>query len=160
MAEVTETQLPGVGVRYEFTTADGQRVGVLSHRGGRREILVYDRRDPDAATGVLQLSTEDTRTLSELLGASQVAAGIAAAQQQIEGLAIDWLPLPPGSAFIGSTIGDGQFRTRTGVSIVAVVRGATSVPAPEPEFRFEAGDVAVAVGTPEGLAQLRDLFRG
>jgi len=160
MAEVTETQLPGVGVRYEFTTADGQRVGVLSHRGGRREILVYDRRDPDAATGLLQLSAGDTQTLSELLGASQVAAGIAAAQQQIEGLAIDWLPLPPGSSFVGSTIGDGAFRTRTGVSIVAVVRGATSVPAPEPEFRFEAGDVAVAVGTPEGLAQLRDLFRG
>jgi TrkA domain protein len=160
MAEVTETQLPGVGVRYEFTTADGQRVGVLSHRGGRREILVYDRRDPDAATGLLQLSAEDTQTLSELLGASQVAVGIAAAQQQIEGLAIDWLRLPQGSAFVGSTIGDGAFRTRTGVSIVAVVRGHTSVPAPEPGFRFEAGDVAVAVGTPEGLAQLRDLFRG
>jgi TrkA domain protein len=160
MAEVTETQLPGVGVRYEFTTADGQRVGVLSHRGGRREILVYDRRDPDAATGLLQLSAEDTQTLSELLGASQVAVGIAAAQQQIEGLAIDWLRLPPGSAFVGSTIGDGAFRTRTGASIVAVVRGSTSVPAPEPEFRFEADDVAVAVGTPEGLAQLRDLFRG
>ena len=159
MAKVTETQLPGVGVRYEFTTEDGHRVGVLSHRGGRREILVYDRRDPDRATGVLQLSGEDTRTLSELLGASQVTVGIAAAQQQIEGLAIDWLRLAPGSSFVGSTIGDGEFRTRTGVSIVAIVRGGTTVPAPGPEARFEAGDVAVAVGTPEGLGQLRDLLK-
>lgn len=159
MTEVTETQLPGVGVRYEFTTSDGQRVGVLSHRGGRREILAYDQRDPDAARTVLYLSADDTRTLSELLGASQVTAGIAAAQQQIEGLAIDWLRIPPGSSLVGSTIGDGAFRTRTGVSIVAIVHGDTTVPAPGPEYRFDAGDVAVAVGTPEGLGQLRDLLR-
>jgi TrkA domain protein len=159
MAEVTETQLPGVGVRYEFTTSDGQRVGVLSHRGGRREIFVYDRRDPDAASTLLQLSADDTRTLSELLGASQVTTGIAAAQQQIEGLAIDWLRIPPESRFVGTTIGDGAFRTRTGVSIVAIVHGDTTVPAPGPEYRFEAGDFAVAVGTPEGLGQLRNLLR-
>lgn len=158
MAEVTETQLPGVGVRYEFTTSDGQRVGVLSHRGGRREILVYDRRDPDAASTLLHLSADDTRTMSELLGASQVTAGIAVAQQQVEGLEIDWLRIPAKSRLVGSSIGDGAFRTRTGVSIVAIIHGDTSVPAPGPEYRFDAGDVAVAVGTSEGLGQLRDLL--
>ncbi len=159
MAEVTETQLPGVGVRYEFTTTEGERVGVLSHRGGRREVLVYDRRDPDAASTLLHLSADDTRTLSELLGASQVTAGIAAVQQQIEGVAIDWLQIGPGSRFTDSTIGEGAFRTRTGVSIVAIVRGDTTVAAPGPEFRFAAGDVAVGVGTPEGLGELRKLLR-
>lgn len=159
MAEVTETQLPGVGVRYEFTTTEGERVGVLSHRGGRREVLVYDRRDPDAASTLLHLSADDTRTLSELLGASQVTTGIAAVQQQIEGVAIDWLRVAPESRFAGSTIGEGSFRTRTGVSIVAIVRGDTTVAAPGPEFRFAAGDVAVGVGTPEGLGELRELLR-
>lgn len=158
MAEVTETQLPGVGVRYEFTTSEGERVGVLSHRGGRREILVYDRRDPDAASTLLHLSADDTRTLSELLGASQVTAGIALAQQQVEGLEIDWLRIPGKSRFVGSSIGDGEFRTRTGVSIVAIIHGDTSVPAPGPEYRFDAGDIAVAVGTSDGLGQLRDLL--
>jgi K+/H+ antiporter YhaU regulatory subunit KhtT len=32
------------------------------------------------------------------------------------------------------------------------------VPAPGPEFAFEAHDVVVAVGTPDGLAQLRSLL--
>ena len=36
MPEVRETLLPGVGVRHEFTTASGERVAVLTHRGGRR----------------------------------------------------------------------------------------------------------------------------
>ena len=40
MPEVRETMLPGVGVRHEFETADGERVAVLTHRGGRRELAV------------------------------------------------------------------------------------------------------------------------
>jgi TrkA domain protein len=158
MAEVTETQLPGVGVRHDFTTADGERVGVLTHRSGRREILVYSAIDPDQGMTVLHLSATDTRTLAELLGSSQVSEAVIAVQQQVEGLAIDWINVPAHSRFVGSTIADGRFRTRTGASVIAVLRGATTIPAPEADFVFEAGDVVVGVGTPEGLTELRVLL--
>ena len=55
--------------------------------------------------------------------------------------------------------GDGQFRTKTGSSIVAVIREGDTTPAPGPEFEFRSRDVAVAVGTVEGLATLRDVMR-
>ena len=158
MPEVSETPLPGVGVRHEFTTVDGERVAVLTHRTGRREIAVYDRRDPDACTTVLHLSHDDTRTLAELLGASPVSEAVAAVQQRLEGLAIDWVAVPAGSRFVGSTIAEGAFRSSTGASIVAIVRGTTTLPAPGPDERFEGGDVVVAVGKPEDLAKLRDLL--
>ena len=35
------------------------------------------------------------------------------------------------------------------------MRDDQPVPAPGPEFEFAAGDTIVAVGTPEGLAELR-----
>ena len=158
MAEIAETQLPGVGVRHEFTTSSGERVGVISHRSGRRELIVYDRQDPDRSTSVLNLSPDDTRTLSEILGTSHVSATVAAVQQQLEGVAIEWLTVPHGSRFAGATIADGQFRTRTGSSVVAVIRGDLTIPAPGPELRFEGGDIAVAVGTPRGLEELRTLL--
>ena len=160
MADVTETVLPGVGVRHEFTTEEGDRVGVLVHRGGRREVLLYDERDPDSCYASLTLTSEEARTIAELLGASQVSTAVTAVQQQIEGLAIEWLEVDDGSPAVGSTIGQGMYRTRTGASIVAVVRGDTSVPAPDPEFAFAAGDVVVAVGTTDNLTQLRSLLRG
>lgn len=158
MPDVGETQLPGVGVRHEFTTATGERLALLTHRSGRRELAIYDRDDPDACTTVLHLSPDDTRTLAELLGVSQVSEALVAVQQQVEGLVIDWLTVAPGSRFAGATIADGQFRTQTGASIVAVVRGDTTIPAPGPETRFEAGDVVVAVGTADGLSRLRHLL--
>jgi TrkA domain protein len=147
-----------VGVRHEFITADGDRVAVLTHRTGRREIAVYDRDDPDAGTTVLHLNPDDTRTLAELLGASPVAEAVASVQQLLDGLAIDWVTVPSGSRAVGQTIGEGAYRTRTGASIVAVLRHQATIPAPGPDHRFEGGDVVVAVGTTEGLAQLRHLL--
>jgi TrkA domain protein len=158
MAEVSETKLPGVGVRHDFVTEDGDRVGVIVHRTGRREIVVYDSDDPDACSPMLDLSSSDTRVLGELLGASQVVEALGAVQHEIDGLAIEWFQLPGTSTAVGSTIRAGQYRTHTGASIVAVVRGDVTVPAPPPEFELAAGDTAVAVGTTDGLERLRGLL--
>lgn len=160
MAEVYETKLPGVGVRHDFVTEDGDRVGVIVHRTGRREIVVYDSDDPDACSPMLNLTAADTRIMGELLGASQVVEAVGAVQHEIDGLSIEWIPLVDSSPAVGGTIEDGAYRTRTGASIVAVVRIDTTVPAPTPDYRFVAGDTAVAVGTTEGLARLRDLMTG
>ena len=137
----------------------GQDVGVLVHHDGRREILVYDTDDRDACTSLVKLTESDTRTLGELLGASRVTEAVAAVQQAVEGLAIEWVEVADGSDAAGTTIGDGAYRTRTGASIVAVIRDDESIPAPGPEFAFAPGDVVVAVGTQEGLAALRGLLR-
>ncbi len=158
MSEVRETMLPGVGVRHEFETSDGERVAVLTHRGGRRELAVYSRVDPDASSTVLHLSADDARTLAELLGSTHVSEAVAAVRQQVEGLAIEWLTLDASSLFVGTSIADGQFRTQTGASIVAILRGTETIPAPGPDERFAASDVLVAIGTPHGLVQLRALL--
>lgn len=153
MAEVEETQLPGLGIRYEFRTARGSRLVVVHHRTGRRELLVYDRDDPDTCREIVALDPDDSRTLAELLGGSRVAEQLEHLQE-VEGLAIDWLPIPSTSPFAGGTIGDTEARTRTGVSIVAVIRGEDAVPAPGPDFGLLADDTLLVVGTPRGIEAL------
>ena len=157
MAEVTETALPGVGVRHEFTASSGKRIAVVSHRGGWQDIVVYGEDDPDACSTVLRLDADDAQTLAELLGAVHIAEALVALQR-VQGLALDWFTVPEGSTAVGRTIGEGRYRTHTGASVVAVIRGSTTVPAPGPDFVFEAGDVAVAIGTTDSLARLRELL--
>lgn len=153
MADVEETKLPGLGIRYEFLTGRGSRVGVIHHRTGRRELLLYDQADPDTVRNVIALDPDDCRTLAELLGGSRVAEQLEHLQQ-VEGLAIDWLPIPSNSPFAGATIGDTEARRRTGVSIVAVLRGDQAFPAPGPDHPLEAGDTLLVVGTPRGIEAL------
>ena len=160
MSDVEETILPGVGVRFEFRTSEGDRIGVLHRRaGGRRELLIYDREDPDTCREVVELDEEDSHTLAELLGGSRVAQHLMRLQQSVQGLGIDWLPVLPSSPFVGRTIGDTAARTRTGVSVVAVLRGDAAHPAPGPDVELAAGDTLVVVGTPRGIEALSVLLR-
>lgn len=159
MAVIREVPLPGIGVRYEFVTDDGARVGVIHHRTGERELVIYEAQDPDTGHDLLRLGAEDARTLAELLGVSQVAKDLAELEQDVEGLAIDRLPLAASSPYAGRTIGDTGARTRTGVSIVAVLRESAAFPAPGPDFGLEAGDILVVVGTPRGIEELAVLLR-
>lgn len=160
MPEVTETELPGFGVRYEFTTGDGRQVGVLVHRSGRRDLLVYDEDDPDRCAESVPLDGESSQLLAELMGGTKVTERLGAMRQDIEGLVVEWLPLEAGSSAAGRTIGDLEIRSRTGVSVVAIVRGELAVPAPGPEEPLREGDVVVAVGTAAGTEQVRDLLHG
>lgn len=159
MSEIDEVKLPGVGVRYEFETADGARIGVVSHRSGLREVYSARPDDPDEFRRVLGLSADDARTLAELLGASRVSEQLAELQQRIEGLAIDWLPVRSDSPYAGRPVGETRMRARTGVSVVAIVRGDDAVPAPGPDARVESGDFLVVVGTARGIEDAVALLR-
>lgn len=155
---ITSTSLPGVGVRYDVPLGSGARLGVLAHRSGRRELFVYGVRDPDAVAAEVVLTPEEGKVVADLLGGTELVESLATLQQQVEGLAIDWIELPPGSAFVDRTIADAEVRSRTGVSIVAVLRDEEAHPAPGPAFRFSAGDTAVVVGTPQGIATAASLL--
>jgi hypothetical protein len=65
---VKKIPLPGIGIRYDFVTGDGARVGVVHLRSGVRELVLFEREDPDTSHNLLRLSAEDSRTLAELLG--------------------------------------------------------------------------------------------
>jgi TrkA domain protein len=159
LPRIEESALPGVGVRYEFNTDDGRRIGVVHHRTGRRELFVCEPDDTDAAVVNMSLSDEESHALSEALGGSTVVANLANLQQQVEGLAIDWLSIAPGSPYAGKTIADARIRTRSGVSVVAVLRSGETFPSPDPSFAIEPGDTLVVVGTPDGIKQTQEILR-
>lgn len=156
--EINETPLPGLGIRYDFRTSGGHQVAVVAHHMGRRDLVIYDSDDPDMGRDAISFTEEEAGDLAEVLGAARIAGPLMDIQHRIEGLAIDWLTIRPESPYVGRPMGDTQARTRTGASIVAVVRGEDAFPAPRPDFVFDANDVLVVVGTPEGIRVLQQIL--
>jgi TrkA domain protein len=155
---VNEVLLPGVGIRYEFATRAGERIGLVARRDGRMELGVYDRDDPDVCTQLLTLTAVEADTLAELLGAPRIAERFADLSREIPGLASAQLQVPAGSRYDGRTLGETKARRRTGASIVAVVRGDQVVASPAPAQALRAGDTLVVVGTEEGIAGVREIL--
>lgn len=158
--EVFETPLPGVGSRYEFTTAAGDHLAIVARRDRRRNLVVFDRHDPDAARTSVDLSGEEAAVLVELLGGTKLTERIADLRHEVEGLAIEWVTMPERGGLTDRTIGDGRIRTVTQASVVAVIRGAVSIPGPGPEFRFLAGDVVLVIGSAASVAAASSVLCG
>jgi TrkA domain protein len=159
MAKIKETPLPGVGVRHDFVTKAGDRLGTITHRSGRRDLLFYNREDPDACSKVVRLEEEESHALTELLGASPVTESLEKFQQSLGGLTIDWLPITPVWSCTSCEVQHTKLREQTGVVIVGVVREGQVIPAPEWDYRLKPGDMAIVVGTPEGIAQAQSLLQ-
>jgi len=156
MAAISETPLPGIGVRLEFTSRGGQPIGVVVRRDGDRDLLVYSREDPDACKLTLHLEPEDVAALIDALGGSAVVARQQESlRQSLEGIDLEWVQIPDGGAAAGHTIAESALRRSTGASIVSVIRGQEVITSPGSDFTIEAGDTVVLVGSPAALAQGR-----
>jgi TrkA domain protein len=120
--DVNVTPLPGIGVQQDFATRSGRRVGVITYRDGRSELLVFRLDDPDAVLVSTPLTGEEAGTLASLLGAPRLVEHIAEQHRDLTGIETHQLAILPDSPFVGRTLGDTALRSRSGASVVAVLR--------------------------------------
>lgn len=159
MGHLEETRLPGIGKRVEFFTDDDRRMGVVQHHTGRREVFVCQPDDPDTTDVVVTLSEDDAHSLVEALAIVSVTEDTGDRSYEVEGLIFEWFDVDPTSPVAGRSIGESRIRTRTGASVVAVIRQPRAVPAPEPDFVIEPEDTLMVAGTAEGIDKVRDLLQ-
>jgi TrkA domain protein len=155
--EINEVLLPGIGLRYEFVTRAGVGVGLVALRSGDFELVQYDAEDPDRATSSLRLDDQEADAIAQILGAPRIAERFADLTREVPGLAAGQVEVKAGSRFVGRPLGDTRARTRTGASIVAIVRDDSVVASPGPEEPLAAGDILVVIGTERGLADVNEL---
>ncbi len=158
MVNVEVTPLPGIGTRQDFVARAGRRIGVITYRDGRYELIISREDDPDACIASIPLTVDEAGALAGLLGAPQIVADLRRKNEGLTGVHTKQLSLLHGSPFDGRTLGDTQLRTRTAVSVVAVVRAGTVHPSPTPDFVLGGGDALITVGTTEGLAKAADVL--
>ncbi|MEV3987368.1 cation:proton antiporter regulatory subunit [Streptomyces sp. NPDC049837] len=158
--DVTEVLLPGVGIRYEFTNHEGDRVGVVAGRTGDFELVVYGRGDPDEGRPLVRLNSEEADAVAEILGAPRIAERFADLTREVPGLRSGQVEVRSSSPFAGQPLGRTRARTRTGASIVAIVRGEDVIASPTPGETLQAGDVLVVIGTREGIAGVDRIVQG
>ncbi|MFT4219971.1 MAG: cation:proton antiporter regulatory subunit [Microbacterium sp.] len=148
---IEKVDLPGIGVRNDLVTESGNRLGVVSFRDGERVLAIYDADDPDACRYSIPITEDEAEALADMFGASVAITRLTKLSDETDGLYTEKIKLGGDSPFAGKTLGDTKMRTRTHVSIVALLRDRKVIPSPTPAEPLVAGDIIVAVGTRNGL---------
>lgn len=154
---VYESEIPGVGRKFELELDEGARLVVLLHHDGRRE--VFRRAGPEAdSEKLVDLPARTARRLGAILqGATFETVDVEDLEVPLGEAIIEWVEVVADSTLVGNSLDDVHLRQETGVSVLAVQRGAETIPNPDPDVRLEAGDVLVALGTREEQAALAAL---
>ncbi|WP_135854260.1 cation:proton antiporter regulatory subunit [Halorussus salinus] len=155
---VYETDLPGVGRKFEYEIDGEDRLVVLIHHDGKRE--VFRRPSPEADSEKLfELSDQQAREFGTLLeGAYFQPVDLERAQVPLGDELIEWHDVGADSPVVGKSLSDCGIRRRTGTTVLAVQRDDETVGNPEPGFELAAGDVVVALGTRAEHETLTDLL--
>lgn len=122
MSTISESNLPGVGRKFQVETASGDRLIVVIHDDGLRELYHYDRRELDRADSVLTLTDGEARQIAGIIGGlTYVPKALESAEVVLDDLVLEWFKIGPRFAAVGKTIRDIQARTVTGASIVSII---------------------------------------
>ncbi|MFG2648006.1 cation:proton antiporter regulatory subunit [Streptomyces sp. NPDC048436] len=146
---MSQTPLPGIGIRYDLTTREQRRISVVAHRDGARTLSAYRSDDPDECALSLRLSSGEADALIDALMPSHHSPNLLHTTDL--GLVAERIEVSGTSHWNGRVLGETQMRTETGASIVAVLRRAEAIPSPAPDFRFAGGDTLIVIGTREGV---------
>jgi TrkA domain protein len=147
MDQLTQTRLPGIGIKFGLDLAHGGRLAVIQHNDGAREVYVFRRRGDDEPCAVIHLEDDEARQLGAVIGGAYERPKVVEELEMAFGeLAIEWVPVPDGSPAIGHSLAECAFRARTGITIIAILREPEPVTGAQPGDVVQEGDVLVAVG--------------
>jgi TrkA domain protein len=106
---------------------------------------------------VVRLNSHEAETVAEILGAPRMAERFADLTKEVPGLVAAQVRISAGSPFANQPLGQTRARTRTGASIVAIVRGENVIASPTPNEVLRAGDVLVVIGTHDGITGVQHI---
>lgn len=151
---VYESEVPGVGRKFELELTGGRSVVVVLHHDGRCELFRRDGPDADGEK-ILDLKGEQANRLGSILeGAYFESVDVDSLSVPLGDAIIEWVEVVDDSPVAGETLERSRIRTETGTSIIAIQRGEETISNPPPETELEPGDLLVAVGTREEQAEL------
>jgi TrkA domain protein len=143
---IEETRLPGVGTKFTFRLDRGERLTVIQHNDGTRELYYFQHGGDAEPRAVIRVDDDEARHLGAVLGGAYERPKIVEELEMALGeLQIEWLPVPDTSPWIGQTLAECGFRAKTGVTVIAILREPEPVSGARPDDVIQRGDTLVTV---------------
>jgi TrkA domain protein len=160
MSTVSESNLPGVGRKFQVETLSGDRLTIVIHDDGKRELYHFDQKNLNRPVSVLALTDGEARQVAGIVGGlTYVPKALPTSEIVLDDLVLEWFTLPPGATCGGRTIRDLQVRTKTGASIVSLIEpNRVTRTNPEADTLLNEGATLIIAGDRRSITKLKQLL--
>src|SRR5690606_4273198 len=121
MSNVKETELIGIGKKYQIETSYGDNVVIVIHDDGRRELYDFDEAENESRC-VLTLNDEEARQVAGIVGGlSYKPKALETIEVALDDLIIEWYKVPADSVATQKSIGELEVRNKSRASIITAI---------------------------------------
>ena len=146
---VYETEVPGIGHKFELELDGDERLIVLIHHDGKREVYLRPGENQDSEK-LFSLTGKRARQLGSILeGAYFQPVELDDVEVPLGEAIIEWVDVDSSSSLVGKSLRAASIRDQTGVSVIAIQRGEETIANPKPDVTLKENDIVVTLGMRE-----------
>jgi TrkA domain protein len=158
MSEIKECDLPGIGKKFTLELDSGDKLVVVIHSSGEREVFKFTK-DKDEPTTVTTLNDEEARQIGAILSGTYFQPVIEEEQKlTMKNATMEWIKIASDSKLADKKIEELDIRKKTGVTITTIIRGETVIPNPHSSEILKPQDTIIIIGNNEQVKNFISTF--
>ncbi|SDC89724.1 TrkA domain protein [Terribacillus halophilus] len=153
---IRESELPGIGYKVEIVTKNQDKLVIVVHDDGRREIYHFDADDHEEVLSCATFNDSEARQIAGILGGMVYKPkALETIDFAFDDIIIEWFQIERNAPAVNKRIGEIDIRNNFGVNVIAIKKKKLNKSNnPGPDTVLEAGDTLVVSGERQQIKEL------